>query len=530
MTSTPKNTTTKVEPWDGAQSYLLEQYAKADGLFKDGAPKPYQGSTIADQSKATKDALNGVENLARNGDTSALTNSTNAVNSVLTQGGQNQATNTLSELMNGTALGTNPATAIAGQIANGQPSAGQNFTNPALSQAQGYGNYTNAAMGLQSQQANSLAGQNNPAMAYLQNTASGANIGNNPYLDRMVSGQQDQIANKLKTVTNPGIDSQAAALGRMGSGAFASQRNNAEGIAANEMAKVATDMYGNQYNQDVQNQMNAAGQYGNFANQDVTNRLNANQALSNSDNQQQQTRLAGTGLLGDLANSQQTQRQNATNSDRDYQLQGLNTLNNSHQQNIANMLAGNDQRMNAANSQLNATSDLNNQKLNAANMAGQTYQNQYMPYQQLAGVGQERDARSDLELQSKVNAWDRSQQQPIQNISNMINMLNGGGYNNTTTPVYSNTGGQILGGLSALAGLFALCSAKVKTIHSLLGYMPLTNGGEIAIYEFSYTNDPDGKIWVGPIAEEVEEDLPEAVVEFDEIKHIDVERFMLEVA
>jgi hypothetical protein len=67
--------------------------------------------------------------------------------------------------------------------------------------------------------------------------------GKNPYLDSMVSNQQDQIAQKLQNITNPAISSQAASLGRMGSGAFASQMGNAQTAAANEMAKVATDMY-----------------------------------------------------------------------------------------------------------------------------------------------------------------------------------------------------------------------------------------------------------------------------------------------
>ncbi|KIV61201.1 Phage protein [Rhizobium sp. UR51a] len=194
-------------------------------------------------------------------------------------------------------------------------------------------------------------------MQYLQKTASGANVGNNPYLNQMVSNQQDQIANRLKNITNPGIDSQAAAIGRMGSGAYATQRNNAESVAANEMAKVATDMYGNQYNQDVSNQMNAANAYGALYNQNIAN------------NQNQQA------------------------NDRSYQLSGMNTLSNNYQNNISNMLGLNDQKLNAANASVAADSSLASQKLNAANMAGQTYQNQYLPSQQLANVGATQDQR-----------------------------------------------------------------------------------------------------------------------------------------
>ncbi|RVM26255.1 hypothetical protein [Sinorhizobium meliloti] len=517
MPSSPKEQTSKVEPWDGAKPYLLDQYKLLDDAFKNGAPKPWEGKQVADQSKATLDALQGTENLARNGNTATLTNATNAVNSVMNQGNNTQANQTLSQLQQQMNFGTNPTDAIAKNIANGS-NIGQNYTNaaagtaaglqgysngaisqfqgmtgyqnPALAQAQGYGGYTNAAAGLQSNQANSLAQSNNPAMQYLQQTASGANVGNNPFLDKMVSNQQDAIANKLKNITNPGIDSQAASLGRMGSAAYATQRNNAESTAANEMAKVATEAYQAQYNQDTANQLNAAGQYGNLANQDVANRLNANQALAGTDAQQQQLRQAGTSLYGDLANSQQSQRLNAANSlssaydsqqaarlgananyagimdsqnaarqaalnsNRDFQMQGANLASNNYQNSIANLFAGNNQRLNAANAANNQQNAVADQRLNAANMAGQTYANQYLPYQQLAGVGDARDARSDLQLRAEIDKWDRMQQQPIQNAANFINLLNSGGYNNTKTQVYSNTGGQMLGGLAALAGLF----------------------------------------------------------------------------
>lgn len=510
MVSTPKETTQKQEPWDGAKPYILEQYALADKLLKNGAPKQWTGKNIADESKATTDALKGVENLARNGDTSTLKNSTTALNSVLNQGTNTPANQTLSQIQNGVNLGTNPTQAMAMQIANGQT---------AQAPGQYNANYTNAATGLQQSQANSLANSNNPSLAYLQQTASGANIGKNPYLDSMVSNQQDKIADKLRNVTNPAIDSNAAAIGRIGSGAYAAQRNNAESAAANEMAKVATDMYGNQYNQDVASQQNAANMYGNFYNNDVANRMNANQALSATDLAQQQQRMAASNSM----NSQ-------FNANRDYQMQGMNLASNNYQNNIQNMLANNDQRMNAANSQLTSANNVNAQKLQAAGMAGDIYSNQYLPYQQLAGVGKQKDDRASLELQAAISKWDQKEQQPIQNVANMLTMLQGGNYQNTTQPVYSNPIGQVGGLISGLAGLFALCSRVAKTVHSVVGYMPLTNGAELPIYSFSYIDDPDQKIWVGPIAEMLEEEAPDAVVEFGGLKHIDVASFIREAA
>lgn len=538
MASTPKETTTKVEPWDGAKPYLLEQYAQMDKLIKEGAPAAWSGPLIADRSNATVDSLSQAEAIARGGNTAILSSGSNAVNGVLNSGINAQAANTLSSLQQGS-LGTNPTINFATSVMNGSSGSNApgsynlNYTNPALQGASGYQNYTNSASGLQTAQAQQLANSSNPAAsAYLQQTASGANIGNNPYLQQNIANQQASIADQLKNVTNPGIDSQAASLGRMGSGAYASQRNNADATASKSMADVAVNALTNQYNQDVSAQQNASNLYSNMYNQDVSNRLNANQALASTDAQQQQLRQAGTSLYGSLSDSQNAARlanSNAANAqyntNNQYQMQGANLLNNSYAQSISDMLNLNQQKLSAANSQISADSNLNGQKLSAASQAAQQYQNQYLPSQMLGQVGQSQDTFNTANLQAQIDQWNTAQTKDMTNIQNMVNLLNGGNYSNTTQNVYSNQTGQALGALSSLAGLFSLCSRKVKTIHSFVGIMPLVNGGTINIYQFSYTDDPAQAIYVGPIAEEVAEELPEAVVEFGGIPHIDVAEF-----
>lgn len=626
MTSTPKSTTTSVEPWSGSKQYLTDVYSQFNDLIQNGAPQAYQGSTVADQSQQTKDALAGAENIARNGDTSVLTNATNGVNSVLNSTPNSGAINTLTNLQNTSTLGTNPTNAIASQIANGGASSGQSWTNaaagnaaglqnynnsaissiasmlgqtnPALSgaqaltgytngavnQAQNYNQYQNAALGAQQAQANQLATSSNPAATdYLKSTASGANIGNNPYLSANIASQQANIADQLKSVTNPGIDSQAAALGRTGSGAYATQRNNAESTAAKAMSDVAVNALTNQYNTDVQAQQNAANLYGNLYNSDQANQLNANQALSNTSNSQQSQALAGTQLYGQLSdaqqaaqlaanqnygnisNAQQTQNLNAANSlssandsqqaanlaanqnyanilanqnsaqqtalqnDRNYQLSGLSQLGSNYQNNISNMLGLNNQALTAANSQLTAQQNANSQTLNAANLASTVYGNQYLPSQQLANVGSTQDAYNSAVLQGQISQWDQQQQQPLQNLANFANILNGGNYTSTTTPVYSNSTGQILGGLSSLAGLFALSDSRTKILHKFVGKMPLVNGDSLAIYEWSYIDDPEAKHWIGPVAQEVERKT-DACVEIDGLKYINVSQLIGESA
>lgn len=545
MASTPKNTTTttSTEPWSGSREYLKDVYAQYDKLLKDGAPKQWSGPLVADQSQATKDSLSMAEQIARSGNTAVLSSASNAVNGVLNSGLNQQATNTLSSLQQGS-LGTNPTNNFATSVMNGSGSNAPgsynlNYSNPALSQASGYSSYTNGASGLQSAQAQQLANSNNPAISsYLQQTASGANIGNNPYLQQNIANQQASIANQLNTVTNPGIDSQAASLGRMGSGAYASQRNNADATAAKAMSEVATNALTSQYNTDVAAQQNAASLYGNLANQDVSNRLNANQALASTDAQQQQLRQAGTSLYGSLSDSQNAARTNASNAanaqfnqNNQYAMQGAQLASNNYAQSIQDMLGLNSQKLSAANSQISADSNLNGQKLSAASQAGQQYQNSYLPSQALSGVGTAKDNYNSTLLQAEVDRYNSGQQQQLVNLSNFTNVLNGGGYNSssTTTPVYSNTTGQLLSGLGSLAGLFALCDVREKVIHALVGYMPLTNGETIAMYEFSYRDDPDAIVWTGPIAQEVEAKTG-AVIEFAGRKVVDVSELMKEAA
>ncbi|WVT74020.1 hypothetical protein QM996_02580 [Sinorhizobium chiapasense] len=670
MASTPKETTTKTEPWDGAKPYITKYLAQADKLYSEGKPEYYKGDTIAGQSSATTDALKQQEAIARGG-FGGIKNAQGTVDAI-TQGKNfsAQPNQTLSQLQNGIALGNNPAQSTANSIANGSQSGkapGQNtlnqsmnytdpamkataglagsltnnysnpgvaatqdaakgiassytnpgvaatqgalnsintnYTNPATAQAANYGNFTNAASGLQTQQANALASGNNPAMDYLRSTASGNEIGKNPYLDQMVANQQNKIADQLRNVTNPGIDSQAASLGRMGSASYASARNNADTTAATAMSQVATDMYGNQYNTDKDRQMSAAGQYGNFYNTDQQNQMQVNANLANTSNSQQQNRMQGTQLYGDLNNAQENlrndainmrlngaaqlgnqslaqqgmnndltnmrlnaanqlgnqsaqqqglrndqtnlmlgannqwsnqslaqngQRLDAANSansqyqfDRNLQMQGLGLQNDIYQQGIGNQFKNNDQRLNAANSQFANQNAQANTQLQGAGMAGDMYGLGYLPSQYLSQVGAQKDQRSQDELNAKIQRHDFEQNQPLANIANMINLANGGNYSNTTTPVYSNTAGQIGGALTGLLGLLSMCDERTKIVFECVGKFP--NG--IPMYRFAYKDNPD-EVFIGPLAQEVEAVMPDAVIEINGIKHIITDTFM----
>ena len=426
MASTPKETTTKTEPWDGAQPYIKKYLAQADKLYSQGKPEYYPSQTYADQSQATLDAQAQTEQTARQG-TDLFGNAQTAANSIMT----------------GDAYSGEPGNTLA---------AGQSYVNPAL--------------GLQQGQASTLAGSNNPAMDMLQRTANGDFLNSNPYLNQAIANANAPLIEQFKTQISPGIDSKAALAGRTGSGAASFMRNNAENTLANAMAKNASDIAYQDYSNERSNMLNAQNSIGNFYNTDVGNQISANNAL------------AGTAA----------------------QQQGLRT--------------------DAANSQANMENARANTQLGAAGMAEGLRGLDYYDADKLAGVGASQDAWANMQKQADIAKWDYQQNQPFNNIANMLNMANGGGYNNQTTPVYSNTGAQVLGGLTSILGLF-MSDIRSKRILRRVGETP--NG--IPMYQFVYINDPEEKIYVGPIAQEMQQIKPDSVIEIDGTLYVDSDTF-----
>lgn len=537
MASSPKETTTKTEPWDGAKPYITKYLSKADQLYSSGQPAYYPEDTYADQSQATKDALAQREATARAG-TPLFGNAQNVANGVMNGSGVNtQAQNTLSNLQNGVNVGNgSPVSGIASGIANGSQIGlapgqyDQNYTNAATDQASNQNGYTNAALSGQQAQADTLSTANNPATSMLQRTANGDFLNSNPYLNQAITNANAPLIEQFKTQIAPGIDSKAALAGRTGSGAQAALRNDAESTLANAMAKNASDIAYQNYGQERTNQLNAQNQIGALYNSDVANQMNALNALSGTSNTQQSQRLAGTELYGNLNNSQESMRQSAANNmntqynaDRANQMQGMGLMNDIYNQAVQNQFQNANLQMNAANSAFGNQNTAANTQLGAAGMAEGLRGLDYYDSDKLGEVGAQQDAWNNLVKQADIARWDYQQNQPFNNIANMLNMANGGGYNNQTTPVYNNTAGQIGGLLTGLLGLFA-SDIKTKKILSRVGETPTG----IPMYQFVYHSDPDQKIYIGPIAQEMQEIKPDSVIEIDGTLYVDPYAFMEE--
>lgn len=95
----------------------------------------------------------------------------------------------------------------------------------------------------------------------------------------------------------------------------------------------------------------------------------------------------------------------------------------------------------------------------------------------------------------------------------------------TTTTRNQPSALQTIGTAATIFGSLFKCDRSTK--ENIIKIGVLDNG--INIYSFSYIDDPEHRLVIGPMADEVEEIMPEAVVVIDGIKHVDMGRVIEEI-
>ena len=100
------------------------------------------------------------------------------------------------------------------------------------------------------------------ARATLGQFASGANVGGNPELDRMVGRATDQIGQNFQDRVLPGLNATFGGAGRTGSGIHALTAQRAGEDASRAAGDTASRMYGQAYESGRGRQLAAAGQLG----------------------------------------------------------------------------------------------------------------------------------------------------------------------------------------------------------------------------------------------------------------------------
>lgn len=341
-------------------------------------------------------------------------------NQTLAQGGQGQTTqNVVGNIMNGGAY--NP-----GQIGE------QNFQN-----------------------VYNQAGQPGAAQQYLSGYAQGDYLNGSPYLDSIISkGAQD-----IGTQTGQMF----AAGGRYGSGAH-------QGTVSDSVANYANNLRYQDFNQQQQNQMNAAN------------------AISN----EQQGRLGlQSGAAGGIAG-----------------VQG---------QNIGNQMNANQQHI---NNQFGAAGLENQGFQNMLGMIGQLgniQNNKVFDANQQMNVGNQIDQRTQQGLQDLINQWTQTDMEPWARLGGLMSAgtttAGNWGTQTQTTNQPANWAGM-LGGLASLAKALPFSDRRLKTDIKRVG---MADNG-LPIYSYRYVWG--GPVQIGFMADEVELVNPQAVGQRDGFKTV----------
>lgn len=138
------------------------------------------------------------------------------------------------------------------------------------------------------------------AAGTLSDTAGGAYVGQNPYLDQAFGRAAGNISEQFTQNILPSIESRFALSGRYGSDAMQRKEFDAADLVGQQMTDLATGMYGGAYGQERALQQNAASQLGGLYGQGASRQLQAAGGLANIGAGGQGRAIQAGGQLADL--------------------------------------------------------------------------------------------------------------------------------------------------------------------------------------------------------------------------------------
>jgi hypothetical protein len=141
-------------------------------------------------------------------------------------------------------------------------------------------------------------GMVNPAMEETRRIAMGGDVGKNPWLSGMYDQAAGRVTDNFNKSVIPGMDTQFAQSGRLGSGSYAKLRGDAEKQLGQTLGDMGTSMYGQAYSSDMAAKNAMLGQYAGMGQQDVQNRLMGSQMYD----QGRANQLGAMGQAGNVQN------------------------------------------------------------------------------------------------------------------------------------------------------------------------------------------------------------------------------------
>ncbi|MEP7454305.1 tail fiber domain-containing protein [Phyllobacterium sp. SB3] len=381
------------------------------------------------------------------------------------------------------------------------------------------------------------AGQPGANQQYLTDYANGSMLQNNPYLDKMVQDAQNSVFDDTSRMF--------AAGGRYGSGMN-------QGVLADSLAKTSNDLRYNDYNQQVQNQLNASnaisgeqsnrlGIQGNAASgvagiesTNIGNAMNQANALTGYKAQDVQNSLSGMGLALNAANS----KANAEGTNIGNSINVANNLTGYRAQDVSNKLSGMNTALNAAGGIANAganTASIGSNDFRdklAALSGGAGLENQgfsntlgmisalptiqgnktYDADKQM-GIGNQIGQMSQGQLDDLINQFSQYDMQDWSRLGGLLSAGTQSAGNYGTQTSTSTQPMNILGALGTLfSGLPSGSDERLKKNAKKVGKTPAGHN----VYEYEMKDEaPKGRVGIlGVMAQEVEKKQPEAVGKF----------------
>jgi hypothetical protein len=456
-------TTTQTNPTAEAQRPYLEQgWSEAQRLYNNAAPVPYPNNTWVNPDPTGYNAMMGVGANTLPGVAGAAAQPFYAGTGGAYSVGNSPAYAGFQQQAQGSTPGQQQAAYGAQQIGGLAP------------QAAGIGQYYGGQIG---NVAAGIPGSVADPLAYMRNTASGAYLNANPYIDPMIAAGQADITRAYQTATAPRTGSSYEQAGRYGSPSMQNAVSQQQRDLGTTLGNWESQVRGAQYAREREAQETAARSLGSLS-------LDAQRAQMQGWGQAGQSWLAGLQGAGSLYNTGGSLGLSGTEAQR----MALQQLQGGYQ-------TGNAQAMQAAGLA---------PQIQQGYLAGPSAQ-------VTAGAGLTQQQQAILD--ASVRQWYQIQQQPWSNLSQYQQLIGAPvtGSGTSSQPIYGSGPAQTIGALGSLGSAAAsiiplLSDRRLKEDTRVVGHL-----GRLPLHEFKYKGDPTRRI--GFMADEVAQIDPGAVVE-----------------
>lgn len=404
--SKAQTTNTVAEPWAEQKPFLTKGFSEADRIYNKGAPSYFPGQTVAQPSDVTNLAQNATINRALSGNAAENAGERSLINTLQ---GQFLGGGPGNNLINSAANQRMPGIAFGAQQAMGLTPEQMRLSQMGVTGPQQAGNSTFGG----------IASGTNNQIGSLNDIAAGNQVLSNPYLDSTFKQAADRVTSQFQNTVAPQRDASAVAAGRYGSGTYNRIRQQDEQNLQENLNNLATNIYGGAYDTERNRQMSA-----------LTSSLQNQQSAAGALNQ------SGLGV-----NQAQLSALESALQGRQF---GAGLAQTASQQQQAGQLAAGQ----ALNQQFQ--NERGNQ-MDAAKTALGYGQQDFTDLAALQGVGAERDALNQANINSQIDRYNYEQNAEYNNLLNYLGAIQGNYGGSSTTTGTQPGGNKFIGGLGGAA-------------------------------------------------------------------------------